>query len=63
MHVTVRPQGCIRCGVCAAICPGVFSIAAGEPALALSGDVAENCRLAVQSAADRCPVSAIHINP
>ncbi len=63
MHVTVRPKGCIRCGACAALCPGVFSMVSGEPALAVSGDVAEEYRLAVQAAADQCPVSAIHIGP
>ena len=61
MHALVEAKTCIQCGLCPTICPEVFSLTPGEPAQAVTGPVPDDQRLAVQEAADACPVAAIDI--
>ena len=59
MHALVEQKTCIRCGLCPHLCPEVFSIEDGESAMAITDPVPEDCLVAVQAAADSCPVAAI----
>jgi ferredoxin len=61
MKAMVEQKGCIQCGLCASLCPEVFTLEPGLPAQAITDDVPEECKIAVQNAADGCPVSVIHI--
>lgn len=61
MTAMVNQKGCIRCGLCAAVCPEVFSIAPGESACAAAGELPQAREIAVRDAADGCPTGAIEI--
>ena len=61
MEVIVLQKACIQCGLCPTICPEVFSLTPGEPAQAVTGPVPDDQKLAVQEAADSCPVAAIEV--
>lgn len=61
MEVIVLQKACIQCGLCPTICPEVFSLTPGEPAQAITGPVPDDQKLAVQEAADSCPVAAIEV--
>lgn len=61
MYATVNQMACIQCGLCAGLCPSVFSLADGESARAIIDRVPEDCRLPVQEAADSCPTAAISL--
>jgi ferredoxin len=72
MQVTIDREACIDCGVCHADCPEVFEEdnadstsqiveayrIGGDPAIGQVPDALAEC---VRSAADRCPVEAIHV--
>jgi ferredoxin len=72
MKVTIDREECIDCGVCYAECPEVFEEddtdgtsqivkayrVGGDPAV---GQVPEEMAECVQTAADGCPVEAIHV--
>lgn len=62
MHALVEQKTCIRCGLCPAICPEVFSIEEGESAQAITDPVPDEYRLTAQEAANSCPVDAIRIS-
>ena len=62
MEITIDRQACIRCGMCVALCPAVFSMAEGETALAVTEPIGENCVVDVQRAAETCPTGAIHMH-
>lgn len=53
-------ENCIGCGMCAGICPEVFRMTDENVAVA-SEEVLPEQEMAVQEAADNCPVSAIEI--
>lgn len=59
MNATVDRQACVRCGLCPAICPAVFTIAERESARAVTPQVPEEAKAAAQKAADSCPTGAI----
>ena len=61
LQVIVLQKACIQCGLCPTICPEVFSLTPGEPAQAITGPVPDDQKLAVQEAADSCPVAAIEV--
>jgi ferredoxin len=61
MKAMVEQKGCIQCGLCASLCPAVFSISDGESAQAITGEVPDDDKIGVQEAADSCPVSVIHV--
>ena len=61
MEAMVYEKGCIRCGLCAAVCPEVFSMAPGESARAESGAIPDSAQIEARAAADGCPVDAITI--
>ncbi len=61
MKAMVYEKGCIRCGLCAAVCPEVFSITPGQTARAESGDIPTSLQINAQAAAEGCPVDAITI--
>lgn len=53
-------EKCIGCGLCASICPAIFSMTDDNVAFA-SGEILPELESSVQEAADSCPVSAIEI--
>ena len=61
MEAIVLQKACIQCGLCTSVCQEVFSITPGEPAQAIIGPVPDDLHLAVQEAADACPVAAIEV--
>lgn len=61
MHAIVEQKTCIRCGLCPTLCPEVFSMEDGESAHAITDPVPDELRLAVQDAANSCPVDAIAV--
>ena len=60
MHAFVHRETCIRCGLCPSLCPEVFDLPEGESAQVIADPVPEDCLVQAQSAADSCPVGAIH---
>lgn len=54
-------EECIGCGLCASICPEVFSMTDGGVAQA-SSDVSAEQEDSVREAADSCPVGAIEVD-
>ena len=63
MTAKINEKACIRCGLCAGLCPGVFTAPEnGEPARAAEGEITgQEEQLAAQTAADSCPTAAITI--
>ncbi|ORB31043.1 ferredoxin [Mycolicibacterium parafortuitum] len=61
MRVTLDDDICRGHGVCAAICPTVFTIADGGYAEVTIADVPADLATSVRDAADNCPEHAIHI--
>ena len=61
MEAIVLQKACIRCGLCPTICPEVFSLEDCESAQAAAGPIPDGLKLAVQEAADSCPVAAIEV--
>lgn len=61
MQAMVYEKSCIQCGLCAELCPAVFTLEAGEPARAITGPVPQEYGPAAQAAADGCPVNAISL--
>ena len=59
MHATVN-ETCISCGLCATICPEVFSLSQ-QDGRAHGGDFEEALLDQAQEARDGCPVSAISL--
>lgn len=60
MKAIIDRDGCISCGLCAATCPEVFSMA--DDGLAqVSGDITSDTEELAQEAADNCPVSVISV--
>lgn len=54
-------EECIGCGLCASICPEVFSMTDSGVAQA-SSDVSAEQEDSVREAADSCPVGAIEVD-
>lgn len=61
MQAMVYQKSCIRCGLCIALCPAVFSMTPGDPAQAQTEAIPLPQQVAAQAAADACPVGAIEI--
>jgi len=59
MHATVN-ETCISCGLCATVCPEVFSLSQ-QDGRAHGGDFEEALLDQAQEARDGCPVSAISL--
>lgn len=59
MQVTIK-DGCIGCGLCAGTCPKVFMIGNDGLAQVIAQPEPEKYD-DVQTAADNCPVSVIHV--
>jgi len=52
-------ENCIGCGLCASICPEVFSMTDDGVAIAIDTDVPEDALDSAAEAMDSCPASAI----
>ena len=50
---------CIGCGLCAGICPAVFSMTEDGTASAIKAEVPATVQDSAEEAKDGCPVSAI----
>ena len=70
MKVHIDQDGCIECGLCATICPGVFVLNINEKASIIEchrngsshiGEVDEPLRTCVEEAAASCPVQVISV--
>ena len=58
MNATVN-ENCIGCGLCAGICPKVFTM--GDDGFAHAGNFENDLLEAAQEARNNCPVSAISL--
>lgn len=61
MRAHVDKDLCIGCGLCADICPEVFSMDDDGTAIAIDGEIAETDLDSAQEAKEQCPVDAITI--
>ena len=61
MKAFVDKTGCISCGLCVSICPGVFEFDDNRKAQAEPCDVPEGSVKSAVSARKACPVSVIDI--
>ena len=61
MEAMVVEKACIRCGLCAGLCPEVFTLTEGEPARVAENPIPDELKIGVQEAADSCPVAAITV--
>ncbi|MGA5545359.1 ferredoxin [Mycobacterium sp. NPDC051198] len=61
MKVVVDDDLCRGHGVCAALCPQVFTLTDGGYAEAIATDIPPELEDAVAEAVDGCPERAIHI--
>ena len=52
-------DNCIGCGLCAGICPEVFSMTDDGVAAAIKSEVPDAVLSSAEEAKDSCPVSAI----
>lgn len=63
MTAQVNREACIRCGLCASLCPAVFSFDGETAAQATTGEITgQQEQLAARTAADSCPTAAIAIS-
>ena len=53
---------CIGCGLCASVCPEVFSMTDDGVAKAISSNVEGSTASCAEKALNQCPVSAIEHN-
>lgn len=60
MKVSVDKEGCISCGICVNTCPEVFQFDEDDKSEVISEPTSSN-ENEVQTAADSCPVSVIHV--
>ncbi len=61
MKAVVLQKACIRCGLCAGLCPAVFAQEGDETARVLTDPIPDEQKIGVQEAADSCPVAAIEV--
>ncbi len=52
MEAMVVEKACIRCGLCAGLCPEVFTLTEGEPARVAENPIPDGLKIGVQEAAD-----------
>ena len=62
MTAQVNAMACIRCGLCAALCPEVFSLNEPTPAQAITEEItAQEQQRDALKAAQSCPTGAIRV--
>lgn len=61
MKAMVYEKSCIQCGLCASVCPEVFSMEPGLPARARTDAIPTRLQTGAQAAAQGCPTEAISI--
>ena len=61
MRALVYAKSCIQCGLCASVCPEVFMLLPGVPAVARDTDIPVELQISVQAAAEGCPTDAISL--
>lgn len=61
MRVVVDDDLCRGHGVCAALCPQVFTLTDGGYAEAIDADIPSEFEATVAEAAESCPERAIHL--
>lgn len=62
MIASVNQDGCIECGLCASVCPEVFSMSDSGKAVAIDNDIPSECIETSEEARDACPVSVIDLD-
>ena len=61
MKAMVYAKSCIQCGLCASVCPEVFSLLPGQAAVARDEEIPTNLQVSARAAAEGCPTDAISI--
>ena len=61
MKANVDQAGCIGCGLCEAVCPGVFKMNDEGVAEAIAGEINRSDIDSANEAMEQCPVEVITI--
>ncbi len=61
MKASIDREGCIGCGACVSICPGVFRMADDGLAEVYVDDIPKDAEEMAKNAEDECPVSVITV--
>lgn len=61
MKAEIKQSGCIRCGLCADICPTVFRQEGGDAASVRVEQVPAKVRIEAETAEEQCPTNVIKL--
>ncbi len=61
MKAEINKSGCIRCGLCADICPSVFRQEGGEAACVRVEEIPAKYKIEAETAEEQCPTNVIRI--
>ena len=61
MKAEIKQSGCIRCGLCADICPTVFHQEGSEAASVRVEQIPAKFKMEAETAEEQCPTNVIRI--
>lgn len=61
MKAEINKSGCIRCGLCADICPTVFRQEGDETASVKVEEIPAKAKIEAETAEEQCPTNVIRI--
>ena len=61
MKAEIQKSGCIRCGLCADICPSIFHQEGKDAASVRVEEIPARYKLEAETAEEQCPTNVIRI--